>query len=84
MHAWIRPVTPDDTMPSYRLRSEGDLLHRAIDRGIRPTGSAIAAAAGLSATTVNSLRGGRPPTAATMAALVVLFQCSPEDLFDVV
>jgi DNA-binding Xre family transcriptional regulator len=71
-------------MATYKLRWDKDLLHRAIDRDIRASGSGIAAAAGLPATTINQLRNGRPPSAATMAALVRLFDCQVEDLFELV
>jgi DNA-binding XRE family transcriptional regulator len=71
-------------MPTYRLRWDNNLLHKAIDRDIKPTGSGLGKAAGLPATTINQLRSGRPPSAATMAALVQLFDCTVEDLFDLV
>jgi transcriptional regulator with XRE-family HTH domain len=73
-----------DVMATYKLRWDKVLLHKAIDRDIKPTGSGIAAAAGLPATTINQLRNGRPPSAATMAALVQLFDCKVEDLFELV
>jgi len=71
-------------MPTYRLRSDRVLLRRAVDRDIKPTGSGIGKAAGLPATTLNQLRSGRPPSAGTMAALVRLFDCKVEDLFELV
>jgi DNA-binding XRE family transcriptional regulator len=71
-------------MATYRLRSDRVLLRRAIDRDIKPTGSGIGKASGLPATTINQLRAGRPPSAGTMAALVRLFGCTVEDLFELV
>lgn len=71
-------------MATYHLRSDRVLLQRALDRGIKPSGSAIAAAAGLPATTINQLRSGRAPRASTMATLVRLFDCDVEDLFEIV
>lgn len=71
-------------MPTYRLRSDRVLLGRAIDRDIKPTGSGIGRASGLPATTINQLRAGRPPSASTMAALVLLFDCTVDDLFEIV
>jgi DNA-binding Xre family transcriptional regulator len=71
-------------MATYKLRWDPVLLHRAVDKGIKTTGSGIAKAAGLPATTINQLRNGRPPSAATMAALVKLFDCQVEDLFELV
>ena len=71
-------------MATYRLRWDNVLLHKMIDRDIKPTGSGLGKVAGLPATTINQLRAGRPPSAATMAALVRLFDCTVEDLFDFV
>jgi DNA-binding Xre family transcriptional regulator len=71
-------------MATYRLRSDRVLLHLAVDKGIKPSGSGIAHAAGLPATTVNALRSGRPPQASTMASLVRLFGCSVDELFEIV
>jgi Cro/C1-type helix-turn-helix DNA-binding protein len=74
----------DANMPTYRLRSDKDLLIRAINMGLKPSGTGIGEAAGLPAGTVNALRNGRPPAASSMAALVRLFNCSAEDLFEIV
>ena len=71
-------------MPTYRLRSDRVLLRRAIDKDIKPTGSGIGKASGLPATTINQLRAGRPPSAGTMATLVRLFECTVDDLFEIV
>lgn len=71
-------------MPTYRLRSDRVLLAQAVQRGIKPSGSGIGQAAGLPAGTINQLRAGRAPQARTMAALVSLFGCSVEDLFEIV
>jgi len=71
-------------MPTYHLRSDRTLLGLAVDREIKPTGSGIGKAAGLPATTINQLRSGRPPSAGTMAALVQLFGCTVEELFELV
>lgn len=68
----------------YRLRSERDLLSRAESRGIRRSNLAIAEAAGVSHTTVNAMRNGRPVLPNTLLALSRLFECSPEDLFEVI
>jgi DNA-binding XRE family transcriptional regulator len=69
-------------MATYRLRWDNVLLHKMIDMDIKPTGSGLGKVAGLPATTINQLRAGRPPSAATMATLVRLFDCKVEDLFD--
>lgn len=71
-------------MATYKLRSDRVLLRRAVDKDIKPTGSGIGKAAGLPATTINQLRNGRPPSAGTMAALVQLFDCTVDDLFEIV
>lgn len=71
-------------MATFRLRSDRVLLQRALDKGIKPSGSAIAAAAGLPATTINQLRNGRAPSAPTMATLMRLFDCDILDLFEIV
>jgi DNA-binding Xre family transcriptional regulator len=55
-----------------------------VEKDIKPTGSGIGHAAGLPATTINQLRAGRAPRASTMAALVRLFDCDVEDLFEIV
>jgi DNA-binding XRE family transcriptional regulator len=68
-------------MPTYRLRWDNVLLHKMIDRDIKPTGSGLGKASGLPATTINQLRAGRPPSATTMAALVRVFDCKVEDIF---
>lgn len=71
-------------MATYQLRSDQVLLQKALEKGIKPSGSAIAKAAGLPATTINQLRSGRSPQAKTMATLVQLFTCPLEDLFEIV
>lgn len=71
-------------MATYHLRSDRVLLQKAIEKDIKPSGSGIGKAAGLPATTINQLRAGRPPQARTMAALVRLFDCKFEDLFEIV
>jgi DNA-binding Xre family transcriptional regulator len=71
-------------MPTYRLKSDRVLLVHAVEHGIKPSGSGIGQAAGLPAGTINQLRSGRAPQAKTMAALVSLFECTVEDLFDIV
>jgi DNA-binding Xre family transcriptional regulator len=71
-------------MATYHLRSDRVLLGRAVEKDIKPTGSGIGKAAGLPATTINQLRAGRPPSAGTMAALVRLFDCTVDDLFEIV
>lgn len=71
-------------MPTFRLRSDRELLRRAEELGLRPNGSAIAVAAGLPPQTVNSVRNGRTPRSSTIAALIVLFGCTVEDLFEIV
>lgn len=71
-------------MVSYRLRDDRDLRRRALDKGIDPTGSAIAAAIGLPATTVNYVRNGRAPQSSTIATFVRFFGCDVEDLFEIV
>jgi DNA-binding Xre family transcriptional regulator len=55
-----------------------------VNHGIKPSGSGIGQAAGLPAGTINQLRGGRAPSSSTMAALVKLFDCTVEDLFEIV
>ena len=71
-------------MRDYQLRSDQVLLRLAIDHEIKPTGSAIAEAAGLPTGTVNAVRKGRCVRVPTMLALSDLFGCTIDDLFHLV
>lgn len=70
-------------MPMYRARVV-QIDHAAIDKGIRPTGHALAIATGLPAGTINAMRNGRAPSQSTMAAIVTLLGGVTEDYFEIV
>lgn len=71
-------------MACYRLRSKWVLLELAARKGVSTTGSGIARASGVPIGTINYVMNGRIPGNSTMAALTRLFDCSVEDLFELV